>query len=76
MCLKHWRMVPKDRQRDVWRHYRRGQCDDKQPSREYLAAANAAIRAVEEKLLRRAERSDSLQLFQSGPGHIPNEKQV
>lgn len=47
MCLRHWRRVPKPLQREVWRHYRPGQENDKLPSREYLTAANAAIDAVE-----------------------------
>lgn len=49
MCLAHWRKVPKELQRAVWRHYRAGQCDDKQPSKEWHAAADAAIKAVAEK---------------------------
>ncbi len=49
MCFYHWRMVPKDLQREVWRHYRAGQCDDKNPSRDYMAAAKAAIAAVKAK---------------------------
>lgn len=47
MCLRHWRKVPRDLQRAVWRAYRAGQEIDKNPSRDYLAAAQAAIRAVE-----------------------------
>jgi hypothetical protein len=47
MCLSHWKRVPKPLQHDVWRHYRKGQELDRNPSREYLAAANAAIEAVE-----------------------------
>jgi hypothetical protein len=49
MCLKHWRMVPRDKQREVWRTYRPGQEVDKQPSEAYLIAANAAIDAVAAK---------------------------
>lgn len=49
MCFRHWRMVPRDLQRRVWATYRDGQCDDKQPSREWHAAADAAIAAVAEK---------------------------
>lgn len=60
MCLKHWRMVPKEMQRDVWRHYRAG---DVRQSLAYQNAAKAAAQAVEEKLLKKAERSDSPQLF-------------
>jgi len=47
MCYPHWRMVPVDLQRDVYRHYRKGQCDDKNPSPEWLRAARAAIDAVQ-----------------------------
>jgi hypothetical protein len=46
MCARHWRMVPWPLKRNVWRHYRAGQCDDKRPSREWHAAADAAILAV------------------------------
>lgn len=46
MCLRHWRMVPRALQRAVWAAYRPGQETDKSPSREYLAAARAAIAAV------------------------------
>lgn len=43
MCARHWRMVPRTIQRAVWRHYRPGQCDDKDVSREWMQAADAAI---------------------------------
>lgn len=46
MCARHWRMVPRALQLAVWRHYRAGQCDDKSPSADWLAAARAAIDAV------------------------------
>lgn len=46
MCLKHWRLVPKDLQRRVWATYREGQEEDKRPSREWHTAADAAITAV------------------------------
>lgn len=49
MCLKHWRMVPRDIQRRVWSTYRPGQCDDKQPSESWHEAADAAIAAVATK---------------------------
>lgn len=51
MCLKHWRMVPKGIQREVWRFYRKGQCDDKTPSKDWLSAASRArdfVRSAEE----------------------------
>ena len=43
MCAKHWRLVPRDIQQKVWRHYRPGQCDDKNPSEAWHVAADAAI---------------------------------
>lgn len=46
LCHRHWRMVPKPIQQQVWRHYRPGQCDDKNPSEAWHLAANEAIRAV------------------------------
>jgi len=49
MCLRHWRMVPKAIQREVWKHYRPGQCDDKKPSEAWHRAADAAIAAVHDK---------------------------
>jgi len=53
MCLRHWRMVPKGLQREVWRTYRPGQEVDKSPSAEYLKAHLAAVAAVAEKEGRR-----------------------
>lgn len=49
MCLKHWRMVPRNLQKDVWATYRPGQCDDRAPSKAWYAAADAAIEAVAAK---------------------------
>lgn len=49
MCLMHWRMVPGNMKRAVWATYRPGQERDKNPTREYLAAAQAAIQAVYEQ---------------------------
>lgn len=49
MCARHWRMVPAKLQADVWRTYRAGQEIDKKPTREYLAAARAAVEAVAAK---------------------------
>lgn len=49
MCLKHWRMVSKDTQIEVWRHYRPGQCDDKNPSEAWHKAADQAILEVATK---------------------------
>lgn len=49
MCFRHWNFVPKTLQNDVWRHYRKGQCDDKNPSAEWMKAADAAINAAIKK---------------------------
>lgn len=47
MCLRHWRMVPKSLQRRVWDTYVVGQEVRKDPTPEYLSAAQAAINHVE-----------------------------
>lgn len=47
MCWKHWNLVPRDLQREVWLNYRRGQCFDLQVTGEYLQAAQRAVQAVE-----------------------------
>lgn len=49
MCGRHWRLVPAYLQLLVWKHYRDGQCDDKQPSYEWCVAADAAVAAVARK---------------------------
>ncbi len=46
MCPPHWRMVPPDLQAKVWATYRPGQEVDKNPSNEYIAAQQAAVRIV------------------------------
>ena len=46
MCRRHWALVPNELKLAVLRAYRPGQCDDKQPSREYLEAARRAINRV------------------------------
>lgn len=47
MCFAHWRLVPSSLRARVWATYRPGQCDLKpSPSREWHAAADAAIEAV------------------------------
>lgn len=47
MCAPHWRLVPQALKRDVWRLYRPGQEVTKDPTREYLEAAEAACKYVE-----------------------------
>jgi hypothetical protein len=57
MCSRHWKMVPGKLQQGVWATYRRGQEAGAAPvTSEYLAAADAAIKAVagKEAVLRRA----------------------
>jgi hypothetical protein len=49
MCSKHWKMVPKNIQKEVWNHYRPGQCRDKNPSKEWMKAADEAINSVATK---------------------------
>ncbi len=46
MCYKHWKIVPKHIQSEVWANYRVGQCDDKNPSKEWHIAADKAIEFV------------------------------
>ena len=43
MCYAHWKKVPRKIQLAVWKHYRAGQCDDKDFTREWAQAADAAI---------------------------------
>lgn len=62
MCGRHWRMVPRALQRAVWATYRPGQENTKDPTPEYLDAAQAAIDAV----ARREGRSAEPTLFGEG----------
>lgn len=43
MCGRHWAMVPPYIRRGVWKNYRPGQCEDKNPSVTWMNFANAAI---------------------------------
>lgn len=43
MCRGHWFRVPPKIQRAVYAAYRRGQCDDMNPSEELHETADAAI---------------------------------
>lgn len=49
MCPKHWRMVPRFLQKDVWATYVPGQEIRKDPTDEYMEAQQAAVQAVEKK---------------------------
>jgi DNA polymerase III epsilon subunit-like protein len=68
MCPRHWRAVPANLQADVWRTYRAGQEIDKSPTREYLAAARAAIEAVAAK-----ERPQATPAPTAAPTSAPTE---
>jgi hypothetical protein len=46
MCRRHWYKAPARLRREVWKHYRPGQCDDMEPSEAWHKAADAAIEAV------------------------------
>lgn len=46
MCKKHWSLVPDEIQKEVWKHYRKGQEVDKKPSEEYLRAQMVAVNHV------------------------------
>ena len=46
MCGRHWALVPGIIQTNVYKYYRPGQCDDKNPSVAWHKAADAAIGAV------------------------------
>lgn len=46
MCLRHWMMVPKSLQRQIWATYVPGQEIKKNPTKEYLEAFHAAVTAV------------------------------
>jgi hypothetical protein len=41
MCHRHWSLIPKARQRELWRVYREGQEISKSPTREYLDVARS-----------------------------------
>lgn len=49
MCMRHWRMVPRIIQQQVWANYRPGQEVDKHPSEAYLVVQRVAVEAVARK---------------------------
>ncbi len=49
MCRQHWFTVPRPLRDAVWATYRPGQEVDKDPSPEWIEAADAAIDAVAER---------------------------
>jgi hypothetical protein len=66
MCRRHWGRVPRVVQQDVWKHYRPGQCDDKDPSPAWHRAADAAIGAVAVKELRPISKNELTALLSYG----------
>lgn len=49
MCYRHWCMVPRPLQNEIWRTYVVGQEITKTPTAEYVIAQKNAIEAVEKK---------------------------
>lgn len=49
-CKKHWRMLPRHLQREIWRHYRPGQEIDKRPSAAYIETALKVQRWIAEEI--------------------------
>lgn len=50
MCLRHWRMVPRDLQKAIWRTYTPGQeRDHSLVTKEYLEVQPRAVQAVYDK---------------------------
>lgn len=49
MCLKHWRMVPKKLQKEVWQTYVEGQEITKDPTIEYLKVQKKVVNFVAHK---------------------------
>lgn len=56
MCPPHWRLVPKEIQREIWRRYRPGQEIDKRPSTEYIYCVREAQLAVQKIEASRGDR--------------------
>ncbi len=46
MCLKHWKLVPREAQNDIWKTYVPGQEIRKDPTTEYLKAQQRAMAFV------------------------------
>lgn len=53
MCLRHWRMVPRDLQKRVWAEYVPGQEVRKDPTDSYLDVQREAVDVVARKEGRR-----------------------
>ena len=60
MCKPHWRRLPKHLQDAIWEHYEPGQEVRKDPSREYLSAADDAVKWLAEKEAEDQAKRDEL----------------
>ena len=49
MCRPHWFSLPPAMRSRIWRTYRSGQEDDKEPSSAYCEAAKAAVTFIAQK---------------------------
>lgn len=49
MCARHWRMLPREAQDDIWNNYVPGQERRKDPTNEYMKAAQRARAIVFQK---------------------------
>lgn len=68
MCGPHWKRVPKSFQARLWRWYIPGQEIRKDPTMEYLKAAEACIHAVALKEGLIVEGGDQGALFEATDG--------
>jgi hypothetical protein len=75
MCPDHWRRVPKPLQTQVWRHYRNGQEEDKNPSPEYLVAAQAAIKSLVSPAPESQEQAPAPQPVAFHPRSLPGDSE-
>jgi len=49
MCQKHWFTLPKRLRNLIWASYRKGQCDDMNPSNSYCEAAKQCVIFIAKK---------------------------
>lgn len=49
LCKPHWFQLPARLRSLIWRHYRPGQCDDMNITREYAKAAKECLLALAKK---------------------------
>jgi len=49
MCRRHWFSLPKQLRDKIWKTYRKGQCDDMNPSNAYCLAAKECLKFIADK---------------------------